>query len=126
MILSSREEASMASTWTKYLCLERGDSKRYRLFTGQYEPLGEIAEYYDEESEEYVIPESIDGKDVAGTDDDYIVGGDLSWHNEDETVEFNSLDEPSVAEWLKSQKWKPRSFAAELRAEITRLDSSQD
>lgn len=77
IVIAQRERSSLASTWNEYLCLSEGETESYKLFTGQYESLAELNDCYDEELEDYVLPEQIDGKAVMGIEDDYVVGGEL-------------------------------------------------
>jgi len=105
MILTSRERSSMASTWEEFLCVTKGDTKACRLFTGQYEALASKYDYYDEETEDYLLPEAIDEKVVTGINDEYVVGGELGWCDESDTVEFNHADDPLLAEWLNDSGW---------------------
>jgi hypothetical protein len=106
-IIASREASSMASVWTEYLCLMAGDTKRFKVFTGGYEGLDEASKYYVEETEEYVLPETIDGKIVVGVDVDgvCVIGGELTYYGIDDDVEFDNLDELELANWLHAQRW---------------------
>ena len=64
LILSEREESTMASTWDEYLVLRLNDNGSYVLYTGRYEVLEEAGIYWNDESEEYDLPEKIAGKEV--------------------------------------------------------------
>ena len=79
--------------------------RQYRLVTGRYEALAELAFYYNEKTEEYEMPDAIDGKSVHGVDDDYVIGGELGCFEDEEVVEFDRVDEPQVAEWLAGSGW---------------------
>lgn len=108
MILASRVQSSMVSSWTEYLCLQRGDTEGYKLFTGQYEALAEKTQFFGEETGEYDIPEAIDGKTVIGLEDDYVVGGELGYFDDQQTVLFKSPDEQALVEWLDSSGWSEK------------------
>ena len=58
----------MVSCWTIYLCLQQGESERFRAFNGRWsECLGQREEYpYNEETEEYEIPDVINAVRVEG------------------------------------------------------------
>jgi hypothetical protein len=88
-VLDEREESSTSSCWNVYLCLCVGDKKTYRLFNGRYEALAEREEYYNEETEDFDIPDEIRGLKVVGIEDDCVVGGEPHWFEEKDTVEFD-------------------------------------
>lgn len=119
IVIDSREQSSMASTWTEYLVLVRGDTKKYRLFTGGYTFLAEIADYYDEEKDDYDFPNEINGVEVVGRDDEFLVGGRLEWDDDEDAVEFDSIHDESVKLWGTTHKWdlgkiKSKHLAAAL------------
>jgi hypothetical protein len=115
-ILASREQSSMVSTWTEYLCLQRDEAGGYNLFTGQYEALAEREQFFNEETGEYDIPDEIDGQVVVGVDDDYVVGGELDYIHDEQAVSFKSLDEKGLADWLETSGW---SYKVDLMTIIT-------
>lgn len=112
IIIGSREESTMASSWDTYLCLKNGDSKKYRIFEGMYEVLrleGEYEEFFDEEDGDYIFPDIIDGKEfVEMNSDRMLMGGNLSWSNPYETVEFDSVDDANLIKWLESNSWSEK------------------
>jgi hypothetical protein len=121
MILASREQSSMASSWTEYLCLERDEAGGYKLFTGQYEALAEREQFFNEETGEYDIPDAIDGQVVIGVDDDYVVGGELGCFDDEQVVTFKRLDEEEVARWLEARGWSKSVDRATIAASIARF-----
>ena len=123
-IIASREQSSIVSTWTEYLCLEPISTVRYRLFTGRYELLAELSAFYNEETEEYELPEEIDGKSVQGFDDEYVVGGELQYFDDEHAVEFSSPDELDVAEWLGDSRWSVLATVQEVRIKLHALLSA--
>lgn len=104
-IISSRKGSSMVSSWTEYLCLTGGITKRFKLFTGRYEGLDEAMNYYDEEKDDFVLPAVIAGKRVHGIEDEAVVGGDLGYYGDDDSVEFDGLEDSDLLDWLRRQKW---------------------
>ncbi len=98
----------MVSSWTEYLCLQRDEAGSFKLFTGQYEALAERDQFFNEETGEYDIPEEIDGKAVVGLDDDYVVGGDLGYFDDQQTISFKSPDDEALAKWLVSSGWSDK------------------
>jgi hypothetical protein len=104
-ILAEREGSSMASAWTEYLCLRIVQGGPHQLFQAQYEPLGECEGYFNEETQEYELPDEINGQPVVGMEDEWVVGGSLEPFQEELAMEFTSVDEPKVASWLKAYGW---------------------
>ena len=119
-VLASREEPSMVSMWTVYLCVSEGKIRRYTLFEGGYEVLAERSEYFNEETEDYDLPTEIDGKGVVGIDDDFVVGGELSWVNDYQKVDFDTLDDPKVREWMLENRWNPEEWWGAIQAAVAR------
>jgi hypothetical protein len=119
-ILASREQSSMVSTWTEYLCLQRDEAGGYKLFTGQYEALAEREQFFNEETGEYDIPDAIDGQVVVGVDDDYVVGGELGCFDDEQAVTFKSVDEEGVARWLEASGWSKSVDQATIAEHIAR------
>ena len=105
VILASRESSSMVSNWQEFLCLTEGDTKAYKLFTGQYEALASKYDYFGEDTGEYELPDEIDGKDVTGIDDEYVVGGVLQWIDGTKPLEFDYVEHSVLIEWLAENGW---------------------
>jgi len=103
VILAEREESSMVSNWNEYCCLLRLPENRLRLFTGRYEGLADIHQYYNEETENYDLPDEIDGKQVVGREDEIVVGGELQSY--DDEVEFVDPSAIEVRSWLDAKRW---------------------
>ena len=119
-VISEQEKSSMASTWTEYLVLERRTkTKDWRLFVGRYEALAEAAAYYDEDTDRYRIPKTIDGKRVVGQDDEWLVGGPLqAWDHPE--VSFSKVDN-DVITYVKDHCTFPIEALAELDRVINKL-----
>lgn len=59
--------------------------------------------FFDEDGNELPIPTHIDGKEVVGVEDDYVIGGDLACHDVGDAalaLEFGNDDKQLVDEWL--------------------------
>lgn len=104
-IIADRERASMGASWTEFLCLEAGNNRKFRLFNGRYKSLAPSASYLDTETGEYSLPDEIDGETVVGTEDDWVVGGELSWYNVSDMVEFDDVEDPGLVDWLRGSGW---------------------
>ncbi len=115
-IVATREGSGMTSAWQEYLCVTYGENLNYKVFEGRYSGLAEAQDYYDEELEEYVLPEFIEGMLVTGIEDDYVVGGELSHSDDQEAVEFQRLGSPNLQQWLKEMGWE--GYSQELRERV--------
>ena len=123
VVIDSREQSTMASTWTEYLVLVKGDTKKYRLFTGRYTYLAEIEDYYDEDNDDYNFPKEINGVEVVGQDDEFLVGGRLEWSESSDTVEFDSVRDEPVKLWGDTHKWDLGKIKSKHLAEALGIHS---
>jgi hypothetical protein len=104
-IVASVEQSTMASTWTEHLCLHRTSEGKWCLDIRGFEVIGEASEFEDDEGE---LPEEIDGQEVVGTEDGFIIINNLVLHSDaypayefykfDET-KFEEMFRPENAEW---------------------------
>lgn len=108
----------MVSCWDEFLCLTMGGEKGYKLFTGQYEALASKYDYFDEETEDYELPDEIDGVPVIGINDEYIVGGELQCFDDSQTVEFDDTEDPALAQWLTKSGWSGHISAEGIKKAI--------
>ena len=111
----------MVSTWTEYLCLQRDEDGAFKLFTGQYEALVERAEFFNEDTGEYAIPDEIDGQRVVGVDDEYVVGGVLAYFDDEQAVSFTRPDDQAVVKWLESSGWSAKVDPATIRGAVGKV-----
>ena len=117
LIIDSRYESSMSSTFRESLCIERIDEENYRLFIGDYEVIGEVSDYLNEETYDYDIPDTIDGAVVQYTEEDYICGGDILQNEDDGQILLQSELNDGVEEWLKGVNW----FNEEILSSIKKI-----
>lgn len=111
----------MVSTWNELLCVGFGKTRSYRLYIGTYEVLGESAEFYDEELDELAVPDTINGKDVRGVKDGYVIGfgvEDAAYRPDDE-FEFDTPSECS--DWLTANLWSDDRVIVDLAAALVKL-----
>ena len=102
-ILEQKTKSSMVSSWTEYLCLQRLAENKFELSMRSYEIIGDPSAYYDEKTDDYVIPDLIDGQKVAGVEDGYIVGGELiSLEDQMSPLLFVSVDDEKLIDWINS------------------------
>lgn len=105
IVLAEREASSMTSHWTEYLCIRLNEDGSVVLFTGRYTALADAADYFDEESRAHDLPSLIDGQDVIGVEDDYVVGGELSYFEDEEAVDITEFRPNAVDAWLTESGW---------------------
>lgn len=129
-ILMSREESSMVSTWDVHLCLETAGGT-LQLSNRQYEGLASVHDYEVESEEgdvEYDLPDEIDGKAVVGISDDMVVGGELVYFDEDDSIELSVGELKAARGWLNQHRWDFRAgFRAawrDIKEEMARLPNA--
>lgn len=67
--------------------------------------LGDLSDYYDEDSEDYNYPDEVDGVEVVECVGDSIMGGDLTYYEADECCEFDAFEDERLKIWLKTSEW---------------------
>ena len=121
-VVSSKENSSMASIWTTYLCLERLSDNEYQVCIRAYEILctaGDIREELnlieDMNFDIYEhLPDIYNGKKVEGIDDgEFIFGGDLEKMNnkDDDEVCIFKKDKPEpIKGYLRRNRWPLENY----------------
>ena len=108
VIVASIEQSTMASSWTEHLCLHRTAERKWCLDIRGYEVIGEASEYQNEEGD---FPDKIDGQDVIGTEDGFVVVDNLVLHSDDYPIyefhkviaeEFEEIFSIGNAEWCEN------------------------
>lgn len=108
VIVASVEQSTMVSTWTEHLCLHRTAEGKWCLDIRGYELIGEASEYQNEEGN---LPDQIDGQDVIGTEDGFVIVDNLVLHSDSypiyefdkfSTDEFEEIFSPGNAEWCEN------------------------
>jgi hypothetical protein len=121
-ILASREESTMVSTWTQYLCLGKGRQKHFRMFTGQYDAIAEVEQFpHDEATGHHHVPDTIDGERVVMVEDGYVLVDNML--ENDDVCEFDNVEEPALRVWLDEHNWAKGMREAEL---LTRIRDSSE
>jgi hypothetical protein len=106
MELAEREKFSIVSSWTEYLTLSSGQSKKYLLAPAGYEALAETHEFFNEDKDDYdEIPEEINGQKVVRIEGEYIVGGPLIVNSDYSGLEFDDPSDPALDAWLADSGW---------------------
>ena len=119
-ILAEREASGMTSTWDEFLCVELNKDQSFTLYTGRREVLAEASDFYNEDTEEYEIPEEIDGQAVRGVKDDCVVSesvGDF----DDATLKLASFDREEVQAWLVETDWIDYASPADVKKTLAKL-----
>ena len=120
VIISSREGSTPASAWSEDLCIKKIDDTRFELFVGGYGFLAETSDFYDEETEEEIIPDEIDGYPVLGIKDGYVIGGKILKNEDDGEVQFTQFDTDDVRDWLKSIKWDDVDTVSSIKSALSK------
>jgi hypothetical protein len=113
--LAHRQNSSMAATWTEYLVLTKGQSKKYLLAPAGYDALAEATDYFDEETDDYKLPSEVHGQKVIGIEDGWVIGGDLGINMDWSGLEFDNPDEPEVAAWLDDFEWSNQIKVTDIK-----------
>ena len=117
-IIAERERSGMASVWDEYLCLRKVSETEHELSVRAYEILAEGWAYFDEESEDYDLPDEMNGKAIVGFVDEWIVGGSLIETEAFKSLAFSDLNHPKVTQWLEEAKWSTSKVTSELRSAV--------
>ena len=112
-ILSTIDQMNMVSWWTLFLCRESLNDG-FQLSVRRYEILGEYEEHYDDEKEEYIVPDQIDGKNVVGVEEYFVVGGDLLLEEEyGESEFFRNLTDEEAVSFINSTPFSQSQISSE-------------
>jgi len=117
-VIAERERSGMASVWDEYLCVRLVSETEHELSVRAYEILGESEAYYDEETEDYDLPDEINGKTVVGFVDEWIVGGALIETEAFKSLVFSDLNHPEVTQWFEEVNWSASAVMLELRSAV--------
>jgi hypothetical protein len=115
-ILTAHEASSMVSAWNEYLRLDMNDDGTAKLEVCQYDVLAEVE--FDDDGNELPLPKHINGEEVIGVEDGYIVGGALACYD-DRSLIYGSREIKVAIEWLKTEGFKiDNDLIAELRKAV--------
>ena len=67
--------------------------------------MGEVHGYYNEDTEDYDLPEEIDGVRVGGYEDEWVISEELVDSPQYEPVRFCSMNDPKLMAWLDESGW---------------------
>ena len=122
IILDEREDSTMVSHWTVYLCI-MVTARGIKLCQLQRDILGHVDEYeqYDDEGELIgEVPDEINGKSVFGIEDSQIVGYDLSDHGsyESQFIPFDTNLKHAIASYLHTNHWEDSNLQMILQNHV--------
>ena len=108
-VLCARTDENMFDSWEVFLCLDR-TTTGYVLTVKRHEWLGEISEFVeiDDDGEYGELPEKIQGYEVLGTEDNYVIVNNLVDYDDCEAFEFSNYSEPlksKIKSWLELNDW---------------------
>jgi hypothetical protein len=124
LILAEREASGMTSTWDEFLCVSLNEDRTFCVYTGRREVLAEASEYYNEETDEYEVPEEIDGQAVWGVKDDCVVSEAVG-NFDDEPLRLTDFDAEAVRTWLEDTDWIHDASPADLQQALLKLKAKR-
>ena len=110
--IDSRENSGHVDSWMEYLCLEKTSDgnfvlsiKSHVIIDSEYN--GEIiSQFYDEDTDEYNLPNEINGIKVLGWNAEFLLGVDLENNFQYTALELSKLDfEQSIRQWMNVINW---------------------
>ena len=105
--LDDRELDPASEIGSDYLCLRAIDGNKFELSMRGYEHLGNTSDFYDEDTDEEIIPDQIDGKEVVHREsNEYVLGGELVIFSDSDKMEFEEVQMPGLTKFLDSLSWK--------------------
>jgi hypothetical protein len=109
--IATRKSQNMMDEWTEHLILVMKSNGTFELGISQYEILGEVLEYNDEDTGDPKLPDKIDGRTVVGHESGYVIGGDLKLESSQYSVlTFKTIDKEDVTAWLSCEGWDNELF----------------
>ena len=123
LILADREASGMTSTWDEFLCVSLNEDRTFCVSTGRREVLAEASEYYNEETDEYEIPEEIDGQAVWGVKD-YCVVSETVGNFDDEALRLTDFDAEAVRIWLEDTDWIHDASPSDVQQALSSLKAA--
>lgn len=123
-ILAEREASGMTSTWDEFLSVELNMDQSFTLYTGRRAVLAEASDFYNEDTEDYEIPDEIDGQAVWGVKDDCVVSvsvGDF----DDEILRLADFDQEAILAWLVDTDWIEDASPADVKEALSKLKVSK-
>ena len=126
IIITSKEQSTLASTWTEHLCIHKSADGKWCIDIRGYEVAGEASEYEDDEGN---LPDVIEGLSVVGTEDGYVVVDNLVLHSDDypeycfETFSLADFDELFAYD---NSEWCSPEVKKEIQQTLTDLNIGFD
>ena len=87
--------------------------------------LAEASEYYNEETDEYEVPEEIDGQAVWGVKDDCVVSEAVG-NFDDEGLRFSDFDAEALRIWLEDTDWIHDASLADVKQALSKLKATME
>ena len=110
--IDRRENSGHVDSWMEYLCLEKTSDgnfvlsiKSHVIIDSEYN--GEIiSQFYDEDTDEYNLPNEINGIKVLGWNAEFLLGVDLENNFQYTRLELTQNDfEQSIRQWMNVFNW---------------------
>ena len=100
------------------------EDRTFCVYTGRREVLAEASEYYNEETDEYEVPEEIDGQAVWGVKDDCVVSEAVG-NFDDEALRLTDFDAEALRIWLEDTDWIHDASPADLQLALLKLKAKR-
>jgi hypothetical protein len=110
--IDRRENSGHVDSWMEYLCLEKSGGgnfvlsiKSHVIIDSEYN--GEIiSQFYNEGTDEYDLPDEINGIKVLGWSAEFLLGVELENNFQYTRLELAQNDfEQSIRQWMKEINW---------------------
>lgn len=123
-ILAEREASGMTSTWDEFLCVELNKDQSFTLYTGRREVLAEASDFYNEDTEDYEIPDEVDGQAVRGVKEDCVVSESVV-ELDDATLKLANFEHEVILAWLVDTDWIEDASPAVVKEALSKLKVSK-
>jgi hypothetical protein len=121
----SERASTMSGSWTDRIYLAEIDDGHFELSNCGPEGLQDASDFMDEDGN-YDLPAQIDGTDVGGVEDGYVVGDHYIEDDRYGTVQFSSSEDPAILEWFEhavslGSSWDTDQILAAIRKHLTHI-----
>lgn len=114
-IIDQRLRYSMISSWNEYLCIEIMNPNDFEISLRGASVLEDARQFFNEEREEYILPEKIDGNCVYGILDGIVFGEPLEIIDHVASpIELNSKNFNEVFDWLEIIDWNTKEISQSI------------
>jgi hypothetical protein len=115
----------MTGSWTDRIYLTGIDENLFEMSNQGPEGLADASDFMDEDGN-YDLPAQINGTAVGGVEDGYVVGDHYIEDDLYGTVQFSSVEDPAILEWIEhavslGSSWNTDQILAATREHLTHI-----